>query len=491
VPGLGRQGDRDAERGPAARRGLHPHVAAVGSHQRRHDRQPEARAPRFPGPGLVGSVEPLEHVFRLVRRQPGALIGDLEDHGGHGLSVPAGRGERGLARGPCGLAPLIQAAGPDPDFDRRSPRRVVERVAHQIGDHLAKPGLVADHQKRRAGSHREAYVPVWCHDARVVDGVRRDRQHVHGAPFQRALLVQAGEQQHVLDQDAHAGGLLLHPLHDPVQVGPGQRPLGLRGGLRRVRVNVARGHGRVVRGAAALGRGIGRLVPGDVGAVAQGWPGRRAGDLPEPAALPVVLGVAADRGQRGPQLVAGVCDELPHPRLGAPGGLLRLGASPEGGLDLSQHGIKRPAEPAYLGPRVTIGDPAGQVAAGDRGRGLLDVGERSQAGPHHGDSDNGQDDDDGHAYEYVDLGQEPDGLVDIEQVHANDEGGSLVDELPGLRIRVLQFELLSDHQPVVAGLVTGNGDQLGCVGAKPRLAGRHLRGRSHVRGGKERYLLPM
>ena len=55
-------------------------------------------------------------------------------------------------------------------------------------------------------------------------GVGRERQHVDGAPLQRPLLVQPGEQQHVLDQPAHPGGFLLHALHDPVQVHPGKRP---------------------------------------------------------------------------------------------------------------------------------------------------------------------------------------------------------------------------------------------------------------------------
>jgi hypothetical protein len=74
------------------------------------------------------------------------VIGDLEDHSGDGLCVRACRGEYGAARRLRGPAPLIQAAGPGLDLDRRSLWRVVERVAHQIGDDLAKPGLVADHQ---------------------------------------------------------------------------------------------------------------------------------------------------------------------------------------------------------------------------------------------------------------------------------------------------------------------------------------------------------
>ena len=62
----------------------------------------------------------------------------------------------------------------------------------------------------------------------------------------------------------------------------------------------------------------------------------------EPAALAVVLGEAADRGQRRAQLVAGVGDETPHPFLGLV--RRRLGFLPrvEGGLDLAQHDVQRP-----------------------------------------------------------------------------------------------------------------------------------------------------
>jgi hypothetical protein len=79
---------------------------------------------------------------------------------------------------------------------------------------------------------------------------------VHRPALDRAPLVEAGEQQEVLHQQAHPHRLLLDPAHQPVELG------------------------RLARGA-----------------------------------LPVELGEAPDGGERGPQLVAGVGDEAPHPLL--------------------------------------------------------------------------------------------------------------------------------------------------------------------------------
>ena len=46
-----------------------------------------------------------------------------------------------------------------------------------------------------------------------------------GCLVQRPLLVEPGQQQQVLDEQAHPGGFLLDPLHDPVQVVGGERRL--------------------------------------------------------------------------------------------------------------------------------------------------------------------------------------------------------------------------------------------------------------------------
>ena len=51
----------------------------------------------------------------------------------------------------------------------------------------------------------------------VVHRVGGDREQVDRLLLERALLVEPGEQQQVLDEQAHPGGLVLDPPHHPVQ----------------------------------------------------------------------------------------------------------------------------------------------------------------------------------------------------------------------------------------------------------------------------------
>src|SRR5262249_56153446 len=95
----------------------------------------------------------------------------------------------------------------------------------------------------------------------------------YGRELQRPFLVEAGEQQQVLDEQAHPGGFVLDAP---------QQQLGLVG------------------------------------------PARRA--------LPVQLREAADRRERGTQLVRRVGDELAHALLGPPGAHLRRLRGNGGGL---------------------------------------------------------------------------------------------------------------------------------------------------------------
>jgi hypothetical protein len=89
-------------------------------------------------------------------------------------------------------------------------------------------------------------------------------------------------------------------------------------------------------------------------------------------ALPVELRVPPDRGQRRPQLMAGVGGELPHLLLG-------LQARAEGLLDPVQHRVDRPRQPAGLVIVIGIGHPRGQVAAaGDQVRGPGHLAQRRQ-----------------------------------------------------------------------------------------------------------------
>ena len=124
---------------------------------------------------------------------------------------------------------------------------------------------------------------------RVVHGVAGQRQQVDAAPFQRPLRVEAGQQQEVLDEQAHAPRLALDAAHQHLDVAGG--------------------------------------------------------------ALAVQLGEAADRGQRRAQLVAGVGDEPPHPVLGRTRLLRRRLRRRDGTLDLREHSVERQRQSADLGSR--------------------------------------------------------------------------------------------------------------------------------------------
>ena len=138
---------------------------------------------------------------------------------------------------------------------------------------------------------------------RVVDEARRGRR----APaLEGAALVEAGQQQEVVDEAAHAHGFLLGAAHGLAEAG------------------------LVVEGAAL-----------------------------------VELGVAPDRGDRRAQLVGGVGDELAQPLLGRLRALVERPSSM-----LPEHGVERLAELGRLGARRRRLDAVGQVALGDgRGRG--------------------------------------------------------------------------------------------------------------------------
>jgi hypothetical protein len=117
--------------------------------------------------------------------------------------------------------------------------------------------------------------------------------------LERSLLVEARQQQQVVDEQAHALGLVLDAAQQPRHLG-----------------------------------GVGDR------------------------ALPVQLGEAPDGGERRAQLVAGVGDEAPHLLLRAAGGRLGRLAGAERGLDLLQHAVERQAQPPHLRARVVVVDPA-------------------------------------------------------------------------------------------------------------------------------------
>ena len=102
----------------------------------------------------------------------------------------------------------------------------------------------------------------------------------------------------------------------------------------------------------------------------------------------VQLGVAAQRDERGAQLVAGVADEAAH----LLDGLWRSAKAP---VDAGEHGVEGAVEAPDLGVRRRAAEALAEVAGGEAGRGRLDV---AQGGEGRGDQqlgDRGAEHDDG------------------------------------------------------------------------------------------------
>ena len=223
------EGEHHAEGRPAAGALGGLHRPAVGTDDGVDDRQAEAAPARCPVPGLVGPVEAFEQPARVEALEARPVVGHL-DHRRAGV-------------------------GPDPYPHPGARGRVGPGVRQQVGQHLAQPPAVADHGDGLGGVEVDRVVRRG--GPGVGHGVDGQRPEVDGGLVQRAPLVEAGQEQQVVHQDAHALGLLLDAAH---------------------------GDGQVL---GALGR-----TPAEE------------------------LGVAPDRRQRGPQLVGGIRHEPPEPRLG-------------------------------------------------------------------------------------------------------------------------------------------------------------------------------
>ena len=85
------------------------------------------------------------------------------------------------------------------------------RVLQQVGEDLAEPRLVAGDDD--GAGRGEIDRPVRRDGARVVDRVARDVREVDRLRFERPALVEAREQQHVVDERAHAVGFFFDPAH--------------------------------------------------------------------------------------------------------------------------------------------------------------------------------------------------------------------------------------------------------------------------------------
>ena len=125
---------RHGERAALAELRLHPHLAAVTFHDQPADVEPQARSRNLevvvgPDPG-----ELLEDLADLVGRDPETVVDDLHDH-------------------------VLRTALATPNGDRAPPRRVLDRVRHEVRHDLAQPiGVRPDLREIRGHVHQDRVV---------------------------------------------------------------------------------------------------------------------------------------------------------------------------------------------------------------------------------------------------------------------------------------------------------------------------------------------
>jgi hypothetical protein len=153
--------------------------------------------------------------------------------------------------------------------------------------------------------------------------------------FERSVLIEAGQQQQVVDEHAHARALVLDPSHHPFELGP----------------------------------------------IAD-------------RTLSEQFGEASDRCERRTQLVACVGDEPAHLLFGSTGGLLGLTLHLESPLDLREHPVERGRQPPDLGARRCRRHAPSEIAGGDRLSRLLDLGQGLEASTYDDIPSAGEDHDD-------------------------------------------------------------------------------------------------
>ena len=179
---------------------------------RGHDRETEAGAALRARARRLAAVEALEDALGLLVGESRTLVCHL-DHG----------------------APVVAR---DSHLRRGRGRRVRAHVCEQVVDHLAQAlGVALDDDRLR---RLELEEPVRLQHPCDVDGLARDLRQVDLRPLERTALIEAGEQEQVVDEHAHPLGLALDPGHRAREV---LRPVA-RASLEELGVRLHRGKGR-------------------------------------------------------------------------------------------------------------------------------------------------------------------------------------------------------------------------------------------------------
>jgi hypothetical protein len=171
----------------------------VSGHEGGDDRQTQS-GPSVVTAGRVGSVEPFEYSRCFFWRHAWAVVSDRQDH----------TASAGLVVNPAGNL----------DRDRRPSRRVLQRVSDQVGDDLPQAGFVTDDDGRRIGlADLQRDRTRRIEDTGVTHCVARKSEHVNRGLREWALLVEASQEQEILDEHPHALGFVLDATHPPANVG--------------------------------------------------------------------------------------------------------------------------------------------------------------------------------------------------------------------------------------------------------------------------------
>ena len=119
------------------------------------------------------------------------------------------------------LEPHLAVLAADVDLHRGVGGGVDERVADEVGEHLAELVGVAEHERGAVGVDRDR--AAGSGGVGIGDGVARERGEVDLRVRGVGDLVQPRQRQQVLDEHAHARRLVLDPPHRLLDVLVGAR----------------------------------------------------------------------------------------------------------------------------------------------------------------------------------------------------------------------------------------------------------------------------